>query len=188
MTVATRRGGGNPWANVTFAERFNAKWEYGPSFDGTRCWDWRGTATKKGYGSIYRNGKRTMAHRAAYEEWVGPIPEGLEIDHLCRRPCCVNPLHLEPVTRSVNQRRGTGFAASHAAQTHCKRGHEFTESNTYVSSRGERICRKCKAAKEYGRRHGLTIDEAVALREGQYGHVSIDECVDDLADFRLERL
>lgn len=86
------------------------------------------------------------AHRAVYELLVGPIADGLVIDHLCRKPSCVNPSHLEAVTQSENLKRGLGPAvtrARHAAQTHCRHGHEFSPDNTIVNSSGSRVCRTC---------------------------------------------
>ena len=70
------------------------------------CWIWTGQTTIAGYGQFTRNRKTIYAHRAMYESEVGPIPEGLVIDHLCRTPSCVNPAHLEPVTNAENVRRG----------------------------------------------------------------------------------
>lgn len=79
------------------------------------------------------------AHRLSYTLAYGSIPEGLVIDHLCRTPVCVRPDHLEAVTQQENMRRGPG------AKTHCKRGHEFNEVNTYVrKDTGARFCRPCK--------------------------------------------
>lgn len=101
------------------------------------CWIWQ-ARTHKGYG-VY--GGR-VAHREAYKRLVGPVPEGLELDHLCRRPACVNPAHLEPVTRDENVRRRV------AVRTHCKNGHEYTASNTRTSiQRGWKVrtCRACDA-------------------------------------------
>ena len=70
------------------------------------CWIWRGARDDKGYGSLGINGKILRAHRVSYEWLIGPIPEGLVLDHLCRVPPCVNPAHLEPVTQGENSRRG----------------------------------------------------------------------------------
>jgi len=99
------------------------------------CWLWTGR-THKGYGTHPRIG---LAHRFTYEQLVGPIPVGMEIDHLCRNTMCCNPAHLEPVTRAENMRRQS------TAQTHCKHGHEFTPENTYKRN-GHRSCRACTAA------------------------------------------
>lgn len=102
-------------------------------------------ALLNGYGQIGDGqGKVVRAHRAAYELERGPIPAGLELDHLCRTPCCVNPYHLEPVTRRENQRRGMGPTGINARKTHCLRGHEFTPENTYLLPNGAgRSCKAC---------------------------------------------
>lgn len=108
------------------------------------CWVWVGwRRSRLGYGGIYRNGRTSDAHRYVYERLIGPIPHGLQIDHLCRVPACVNPAHLEPVTMQENVRRGYGFSAMNARKTHCPRGHPFNETNTRVGKTGSRFCRLC---------------------------------------------
>jgi hypothetical protein len=123
------------------SERFWSKVERGADDE---CWLWIGTKNR-GYGQ-YWNGQRTVkAHRWAYEEFVGPIPAGLTIDHLCRNPSCVNPAHLEPCTAVENAMRGDSPPAANARKQHCKYGHELTPENTYYPPRGGRECRTCKA-------------------------------------------
>lgn len=97
-----------------------------------------------GYGAVW-NGKRTLpAHKAMWELMVGPVPDGLELDHLCRNRACVNVGHLEPVTHVVNTMRSDWPAAVNARKTECLRGHPFDEVNTYVNpSNGRRRCRQC---------------------------------------------
>lgn len=106
------------------------------------CWEWDGRHFAGGYGGshIVINGKQEIcAHRIIYMLLVGPIPEGLDLDHLCRNRGCVNPDHLEPVTRRENISRGFW-----GARTHCVHGHEYTEANTYrVPVSGHRQCRIC---------------------------------------------
>ena len=121
------------------------------------CWLWRGCLDPAGYGALggRRRGRTTMrhyAHRLAYEHFVGPIPEGLELDHLCRTRSCCNPAHLEPVTHAENMRRG-----ALAQRTHCPSGHEYTPENTSVINypRGmqQRRCKRCARDRERVRRN-----------------------------------
>jgi hypothetical protein len=108
------------------------------------CWPWIGRClTRDGYATFHLIGrKNTTAHRVVYELLVGPIPEGLDIDHLCRNRQCMNPAHMEPVTRRVNTLRGETMPAKHAAVTHCPYGHEYTPENTRWYD-GHRWCRAC---------------------------------------------
>lgn len=108
-----------------------------PIGDPDECWEWTGAKDKDGYGH-WGDGKRSwFPHRYIYIRRVGPIPPGYEIDHLCNNRGCVNPNHLEAVTHAENMRR------ARLRTTHCKRGHEFTEENTYLW-RTTRICRACR--------------------------------------------
>lgn len=109
----------------------------------TGCWLWAGDHVKGGYGRTAINGRKWLAHRAAYEAFVAPIPEGLTIDHLCKQPACCNPAHLEPVTMKENTMRGNSFSRINAEKTHCKLGHELAGENLYRYKDGRRECRKC---------------------------------------------
>lgn len=124
-----------------------------PQPDG--CWLWVASQRPDGYGQIWirfapgPHGRRLeSAHRAVFEELVGPIPAGLVIDHLCRVRLCVNPDHLEPVTQRENLIRGEGFAAKNAAKTHCNSGHLLAGENLVVVTDGDgnrrRKCRQCR--------------------------------------------
>lgn len=134
------------------------------------CWTWTSFIDRDGYGLFHnkRIGGTKRAHRLAYESSIGPIPEALVLDHLCRNRACVRPSHLEPVTDKVNAERGMV-----AQKTHCIRGHEFTEKNTYIRSNGTRSCRDCRnvrnktpearakhAAAERRRRNELKVDSS----------------------------
>lgn len=125
----------------------NARFMTNVEVDGsTGCWLWTAKLNRDGYGHFRLDGRRPGAHRVAYELFVGAIPEGLEIDHLCRVRHCVNPAHLEPVTHGVNVARGIAVppvALAKARQTHCIHGHEFTAENTLVKPNGTRGCRAC---------------------------------------------
>lgn len=115
-----------------------------PNPDLGPCWIWTRPVSKRGYALISADGRTQAAHRWAYEHWVGPIGEGLELDHLCRVRACVNPSHMEPVTHRENVLRGMGVAAQAARMTHCKYGHEFTPDNIRASKDGHRRCKTCK--------------------------------------------
>lgn len=104
-----------------------------------------GRLSSDGYGQLYAEGSDHLAHRIAYQTYAGRIPDGLQLDHLCRNRACVNPMHLEPVTSRTNTLRGIGPAARNARLTECQRGHAFTPANTYVDPKGRRGCRLCRS-------------------------------------------
>lgn len=146
------------------AERF---WEKVRKTDG--CWFWTSTRGENGYGQFtLRTGVVRRAHRIAYELAVGPIPDGLEIDHLCRVRACVNPAHLEPVTRQENIRRAV------AAKTHCPKGHPRTpENSAHDHVNGSRVwrcktCRRIQNAKTNAKWRSIYK----ARREAEQGQVA----------------
>lgn len=129
---------------MSLTDRFWSKVDILPG----SCWLWTAFTNHAGYGKFWLDGTMVRAHRWAYESEVGPIPDGLEIDHLCRVRHCVNPTHLEPVTPTENRRRAAECI------THCPQGHEYTEENTYRRpDKNGRECRQCHrvATRKYER-------------------------------------
>lgn len=124
------------------------------------CWGWTDALSEDGYAYLGvggRKGRKFLVHRLLYELVIGPIPDGKELDHLCRIPWCVRPDHQEPVTRRIHLLRGQTIAARNAVATHCIHGHPFDVANTHWY-KGHRQCRRCgilgrarriKARKEY---------------------------------------
>lgn len=106
------------------------------------CMNWMGGVSGS-YGRFWDGIRQVQAHRFSYELKNGPIPTGMDLDHLCRNKLCVNPLHLEPVTRRINLLRGDTSTAANAAKTHCPQGHPYDLVNTYVSKKGRRYCMRC---------------------------------------------
>ena len=106
------------------------------------CWAWTAFRARNGYGQYTVNARRNQAHRVAYSVLVGPIPDGLHIDHLCRVRECVNPAHLEAVTQQENNRRAGGPEGYRQAV--CRRGHRFSDEDAYIDPRGRRQCGACR--------------------------------------------
>lgn len=120
------------------------------------CWEWMANRTTQGYGRVWVEGRLQQAHRVTYALLLGPIPDGLVLDHfLCDNPPCVNPEHLRPTTNRANVLRGSGPTAAHARVTHCPHGHPYAGSNLYVN-KGKRYCRVCK---DLSRRPALLPEE-----------------------------
>lgn len=127
----------------TVFERLMSRVHFAPS----GCWEWTGARMPSGYGRIgwgsLTDGTRetALAHRVSYTILRGPIPDGLQIDHLCRNRSCVRPDHLEPVTSATNNRRARAVA------TECPQGHPYAGENLYVDPRGNRQCKACRRKK-----------------------------------------
>ena len=150
------------YTRIPVEERFWPKVDktpgHGPKGD---CWLWTGSLTK-GYGQLsspFKGGVPYKAYRLSYEWAKGPIPEELEIDHLCRTHACVNPDHLEAVTHRVNMQRGeVGYVAAgiQRAKTHCPQGHPYDMFNTEIRPEGWRACRAC----HYRSRHSASPEQS----------------------------
>lgn len=134
-------------------ERLLARVDY----TGAGCWEWTGANNARGYGQMWDGERVDYTHRLAYQVFVGPIPIGLQIDHLCRNRCCCNPDHLEAVTQAVNSQRGD-CGAHYGSRTHCGFGHEYTPENTYVHPHaGERVCKECRKGHSRAYRQRLKV-------------------------------
>lgn len=148
MATNERRAADGTFAAHDPSERF---WKKVDKSGAGGCWLWTANVSQGGYGRFWTKApgekvKSHQAHRWAYEDLVGPIPEGLTLDHLCRVRRCVNPCHMEPVTMGVNVNRGNPNWKQRLARTHCPKGHAFDEANTHILPDGSRRCRACNAA------------------------------------------
>lgn len=134
----------------------------------TGCWNWTWCASHDGYGLLSIGGRHYYAHRLSYELFVGPIPEGLTVDHKCHNTSCINPDHLRPATMRDNIVKfgKTNACAVNSRRTHCKHGHQFNRENTKIRPNGSRRCITChrRRVDEYQRRkrghqtQGITED------------------------------
>jgi hypothetical protein len=142
------------------------------------CWIWIGARNQNGYGNFGDSERVLKAHRVAYQLLIGPIPDGLELDHRCRIRACVNPSHLEPVTHEVNCGRRCN---SLATATRCRRGHELDEANTAVVTRTDngkvrRCCRACFRL-EYHERRIRSAAAPAPKTDGGLRPMETDACV-----------
>lgn len=136
--TATKKPGWHPAPRWSVEARLLGRVEV----NGSGCWIWLGSTMPGGYGQITVDRRVQLVHRVAHELFIGPIPSGYQVDHLCRIRNCVNPEHLEAVTQAENLRR------QGAAVTHCPRGHEYTRQNTFIGGRGGRVCRVCSRERQ----------------------------------------
>jgi hypothetical protein len=155
-------------------ERF---WEKCIPEPNSGCWLWIGAPKNDlGYGSFWFNNKTTAAHRVSFTALIGEVPAGLQLDHLCRTPQCVNPAHLEAVTQYVNMMRGYGWGAVSARATHCPMGHAYNGENLFISKQGGRVCRTCTRAGNAEREAKLKA-AGLCTKSGAHGKsVEWDRC------------
>ncbi len=148
-------------------ERFLEKFDIGEIPEGfdSPCFVWVGTYGRYGYkptasyGHFWDGEGHPSVHRYAYKTFVGPIPDNLDLDHLCRNRRCCNPDHLEPVSRSENLKRGNNpiilkkLAKERAERTHCRKGHRWTPENIYIDKKNNsRRCKTCRLEWEKARK------------------------------------
>lgn len=174
--LAARKAAGRPLvpkpAACTSVEvRF---WRHVTPTDDGSCWIWQGKPNSAGYGKMGghdgRRGVMLYAHRVSYEMHVGPISDGLHIDHLCRVRMCVNPDHLEAVTPAVNIQRAAPFRPKVTRRrSHCPRGHSLDDAYIVNRANGalQRLCRICLASRRGCRSGHLYPDGAVRDRRGR---------------------
>lgn len=124
-----------------------AAWERDVPAKGNGCWLWQGPVASNGYGRVSWKATRYYAHRVAYELHVGPIADGKVIDHLCRKPLCVNPAHLEPVSIRENVVRGEAPNVQIHRSGRCSKGHVLRKTKT-----GRTYCRECPRDRQRARR------------------------------------
>jgi hypothetical protein len=145
---------------IRWPKQFDDKYIPEPN---TGCWVWLGWLSKIGYGYHRVSGRWECAHRISYQTYKGAIPDGLELDHLCRNRWCINPLHLEAVTHRTNGVRGIAAevnATRQRALTHCKNGHTFDEANTRIAPYKNKGWRKCRACGREAMRRSRSLKSA----------------------------
>lgn len=134
-----KRYGNRVYTRIPTAERF---WPKVLFIFASGCWEWQGSLIR-GYGAFADGAGNHLAHRYAYELLIGPIPDGLTIDHLCRNPRCVNPWHMEPVTIGENIRRAMPYRVPKLPRRECRYGHEFADGSYTVRPDGVFRCKQC---------------------------------------------
>ena len=130
-----------------------------------QCINWTKYISKSGYGDVRINGKTYRVHRVEWEKVMGKIPNGFQIDHLCRNRACVKIDHMELVTNKENLRRGNGICALNSRKSFCIKGHPYSEKNTYQNRRG-RVCRTCM--REWTRNHWLKHSKSMTEYSKKY--------------------
>lgn len=126
---------------LTYEQRFRTRYVVDRK---TGCWNWTAGLNGKGYAYFWLNGGTRQAYKVAYVWKYGLVPKGLDLDHVCLNKKCVNPDHLEAVTRKEHTHRGSTLAAINFRKTRCLRGHPFTKENTFIKPSGARVCRTCQ--------------------------------------------
>ena len=135
----------------------------------TGCWEWEGRLSEKGYGVIKIGKQKRHAHRVMWLLARGELTSGIELHHRCRNRRCINPEHLQAVSKEehLELHMGTPWGRRNRCKTHCDNGHPFDERNTYRRPNGNRGCQRCNAErqKEWRRRNGIT-ERTAEIRQG----------------------
>lgn len=141
-------------------KRFSVKYQIDVR---SACWIWVAGCMTSGYGQFYDGTRDVGAHRWSYKNFIGEIPENLEIDHLCENKLCVNPEHLEAVSRQVNMKRyHTNHRAYVGQRSHCKNGHPMCEDNTYRSLKtGLTFCKTCRKTNRARYKLNISLDKTL---------------------------
>jgi hypothetical protein len=122
------------------------------------CWAWIGKRNKQGHPRFYFNNRIGLAHRFAYEEWIGDIPVGWDLHHVCGNPWCVNPSHLKPLPHGAHTKYHAPMI-QHPTREYCIRGHPLTPDNRMANGGKNTWCRECRRMHQWCLRHGLRITE-----------------------------
>jgi len=162
-------------------------WDFVIKHEGDRCWEWIGSKDRQGYGRCVYYGRKEQAHRVAWMEIRGPIPEDVDLHHRCENPGCVNPEHLEPMDHVEHMfHHGTAGPIINARKAHCINGHEFTQENTYrvkrKNGRWRRRCRTCDREKQAA--FNEVVDKA---RKNRKPNPSKEQLQDDLEKIKVWR-
>jgi len=152
-------------------------------YSDSTCWEWIGAKRRDGYGNFMINGKMIQAHRYSYELYNGTLIQGLVIDHLCRHTSCVNPDHLDQISRKENVLRGISPAAINYRKSHCNNGHPLSGDNLWVGKKGRR-CKTCNMPdKQYKAEYYKKNKDRIAEKAVEYRKKNKDRIAEYKAEY-----